>query len=302
MDDYDVPSGGKRYFRYWKNSEGNQVIPGTVISENLALTAEWSDVNFIGQKPAPDAVGDIVFSDGSATPYTEGLTLTAAQKAAAVAVIFYNGTSTDVLGEKMLGVGIHNSWEEYKDEEVKPTIWAFQISYGTPGSSAEGFTNSITDLICTVSFNEGFITGMQDNVFEATFAGTIDGSTSWAALCDAVTDEDSTLKYPAWYWVNGYAEKYELTGDFAEGWYMPSIAELSMLCIAVKEENSVISDAISCVDGTPVTETFYWSSSQADYNGSNPTMAMYVNFTTNKIDGTSKSSYHNSVLAIRAFE
>lgn len=299
LGEVNVQSGGKRYFRYWKDSTGNQVVAGTQLEADLELIAEWSDVNFIGQKVAPDAVGDIVFSDGSATPYTQGLTLSTAQKEAAVAVIFYNGTSTDVLGEKMLGVGIHNSWEEYKDEEVKPTKWAYQIPYGTPGSSAEGFEKSLTDLICTVSFNEGFFTGMQDNVFEVTFAGTIDGSTSWTTLCNAVTDEDSTsTKYPAWAWVNGYAEMYELTGDYAEGWYFPSIAELSMLCIAVKEVNSVISDAISCVDGTPVIETSYWSSSQAsDY-----TSAMYVNFTANKIDGTSKGSYHNSVLVIRAFE
>lgn len=34
------------------------------------------------------AVGDIVFNDGSATPYTATLTLTPEQKAAAIAVIF----------------------------------------------------------------------------------------------------------------------------------------------------------------------------------------------------------------------
>ena len=55
---------------------------------------------------APDvakAVGDIVFNDGSATPYTAELTLSDEQKAAAIAVIF------KVDGGKTLGVGLkHN--------------------------------------------------------------------------------------------------------------------------------------------------------------------------------------------------
>ena len=46
-----------------------------------------------GEKSRPDNVGDIVFADGTATAWREGLTLTDAQKKAAVAVIFYVGTS-----------------------------------------------------------------------------------------------------------------------------------------------------------------------------------------------------------------
>ena len=42
----------------------------------------------IGTKAVPDAVGDIVFTDGSAVPYSEDLTLTQGQKNSAVAVIF----------------------------------------------------------------------------------------------------------------------------------------------------------------------------------------------------------------------
>ena len=59
-----------------------------------------------GDKTAPDAVGDIVFSDGSASSYVSGLTLSDEEKAAAIAVIFYVGSSTDSLGEKTLGLGL----------------------------------------------------------------------------------------------------------------------------------------------------------------------------------------------------
>ena len=63
-------------------------------------------VTYIGTKTPTEtkAVGDIVFTDGSASPYTEELTNE--QKAAAIAVIFYVGDENDTLGAKTLGVGL----------------------------------------------------------------------------------------------------------------------------------------------------------------------------------------------------
>ncbi len=63
-------------------------------------------VTYIGSKTPTEtkAVGDIVFTDGSASPYTEELT--DEQKAAAIAVIFYVGGENDTLGAKTLGVGL----------------------------------------------------------------------------------------------------------------------------------------------------------------------------------------------------
>ena len=45
-------------------------------------------------------VGDIVFSDGSATPYSNTLSLSDAQKGAAIAIIFYKGTTLNKPGTK----------------------------------------------------------------------------------------------------------------------------------------------------------------------------------------------------------
>lgn len=68
-------------------------------------------VTYIGSKTPTEtkAVGDIVFTDGSASPYTEELT--DEQKAAAIAVIFYVGDENDTLGAKTLGVGLDISVE-----------------------------------------------------------------------------------------------------------------------------------------------------------------------------------------------
>ena len=71
---------------------------------------------YIGSK-APGsqlAIGDIVFNDGSATAYVEGLTLDENQKAAAVAVIFY--TDGGSLGTKTLGVGLVQSSGKWGDD------------------------------------------------------------------------------------------------------------------------------------------------------------------------------------------
>ncbi|MBQ3687322.1 MAG: hypothetical protein II932_05785, partial [Treponema sp.] len=72
-------------------------VSGSSGTASVTLTATYDDTDYtktmefrcqIGSKAAPDAVGDIVFNDGSAEPYSASLTLTDEQKAAAVAVIF----------------------------------------------------------------------------------------------------------------------------------------------------------------------------------------------------------------------
>ena len=78
-----------------------------------------------GTWSAPYEVGDIVFSDGSATPYTANLTLTDEQKAAAIAVIFYKGTGLnsyvnhkdDTSKTRTLGMGLLHSEDVPKNSQ-----------------------------------------------------------------------------------------------------------------------------------------------------------------------------------------
>ena len=69
----------------------------------------------IGIKKATDEkeVGDIVFKDGTATPYTSGMSLTKKQKNAAIAIIFYKGkglnNGSDTSTIRTLGVGLKHS-------------------------------------------------------------------------------------------------------------------------------------------------------------------------------------------------
>ena len=66
---------------------------------SLDITMEWLSV-------AKD-VGDIVFADGSATPYYTGLELTDDEKEKTIAMIFYSGTEClNNSRQRTLGAGV----------------------------------------------------------------------------------------------------------------------------------------------------------------------------------------------------
>lgn len=234
----------------------------------------------IGTKAPSEAksVGDIVFSDGSATAYTSGLTLTDEQKSKAVAVIFYAGSASDTLGAKTLGVGLRNA---------TGLAWARQEiieTFPLKTDNAEGWQTNITAIRCTPSTN---LAGT------ATFTGDLDGSDNWKALCDAVSDEGTSGNYPAWEWVNAYATENSLSGSYASGWYLPTVAELSML-YRVKD---TVNSALEKAGGTKIADEVCWSSSQV---ASNEYFAWYVWLGGGNLVDLNKF-VQNSVCTVRAF-
>lgn len=121
-----------------------------------------------GSKPAPNTVGDIVFSDGSACAYTD--ILTSEQTDAAVAVIFYAGTETDSLGKRVLGVGLKNSY----GDGTGAMQWCI--------STAEGYYN-LDDLVCEAT---------TDSVTSAEFSGDLNGSDNWNVVQTNCSDTSAT--------------------------------------------------------------------------------------------------------------
>ena len=242
--------------------------------------AKPAAVTYIGTKSPTEAkaVGDIVFSDGSATAYTSGLTLTDEQKAAAVAVIFYAGSASDILGAKTLGVGLKNT----NDETTKYLAFARNAS-----GTAEGYNTNITAIQCTPSESG------DGKAATATFTGDLDGSDNWTALCAAVNDEGTSGNYPAWEWVNAYATTANLTGEYASGWYLPTVAELCMLYRAKDTVNAALEKA----DGTIIVDNYYWSSSQSS---STNNKAWMVKFDSGKLMDTYKGNKWY-VCGVRAF-
>ena len=231
----------------------------------------------IGQKSAPSAVGDIVFSDGSATPYSADLTLSNIQKKTAIAIIFYAGASfEDLLGQRTLGIGIKNGTS---------LAWA--------DSNADGF-EIIEDIVCTPDRS-----GTNGAGLATYFEGVPDGSNNWSLLCDFVTDEDTTGNYPAWEWVNNYAN---LTGsniagtNYASGWYMPTVAEFCL----IYRNLTTINDAVSAITGSTLSSGYYWTSSQIN-DSSYANNAYQVHSTSGLIYMQSAKSSTAYVCAIRRF-
>ena len=248
----------------------------------------------IGNKAAPDAIGDIVFNDGTAIAYSENLALTDEQKAAAVAVIFYVGTgeatvgtNENILGKKTLGVGVHNTGDEgsqwlvwapedtpgYKNNFSK--IWL--ISYGTPP----------TESTLYYQFEDHYMTG------------DFDGSDNWTEVCaqDATAADTAAENYPAFNWVNNYASNYSLKGVWKTGWNLPTGVELHVLYNSL----SIVNAALEATGGTEIG-TYYWSSSQDGANsGHNNFYVFYIYFVTGTLFNGSEKSTKHGVCCIRAF-
>lgn len=173
----------------------------------------------IGSKSAPSAVGDIVFYDGTAIAYSDTLTLTNEQKAAAIAVIVYKGTECSNNGtSRMLGVGL-------VQERGATLTWCT--------SDANAADTEINSIECSASGDGP----------DAVYSGDLNGSDNFTQIADILennNDTDNETKYPVFYWAKNYATyATNLSGTaFEDGWYIPSIAELLQVrnsCVDTEE-------------------------------------------------------------------
>ncbi|MEE3411236.1 MAG: hypothetical protein VZQ47_01555 [Treponema sp.] len=186
--------------------------------------------NVYGDKSAPTAVGDIVFSDGTATPYSDSLVLDANQKTNAVAVIFYAGdNSNPSLTTRMLGVGL---------KEGSNLMWA---PSGYPGYSVGSY--------------------------DATPNSRDNGSVNWGGVCGADSDAEANAatNYPAHNYANAYG--VEISG-VSSGWYLPAHREIEALLGAKDTVNNAIgkigSPAVSVGSG-PYWSSTLWNGSGTPY-------------------------------------
>ncbi|BDC96637.1 DUF1566 domain-containing protein [Treponema saccharophilum] len=245
--------------------------------------AEWDLVcaNIIGTKPKPTAVGDIVFTDGSAMAYSEISTITNDQKAAAIAVIFYVGTDCSNDGSSQtLGVGlVHNK---------SGLAWCT--------SSANAHSKDITTIQCTPSGSTG----------PYTFTGDKNGSDNFEQLAafSGVSDTATESKYPAFYFTKNYKDQTgsNVSGtDYESDWYLPTICELFYIW---KNKSTV--DAVSelCGGSKFGNSGWYWSSSQLVSTASHAYLFNLSGFWQygDKTTTSNAQGIISSVCAIRAFD
>lgn len=248
---------------------GGGTAPATTTDSSSTTT---TSAYFGTKSPTdPKAVNDIVFSDGSATPYTSGLTLTDAQKNAAVAMIFYKGTECSNDGStRTLGVGLKRSYD---------LQWCL--------NTANGYNTDITTIQCTPSGSAGAYT----------FTGDKDGSDNLSQIAAFLAENNDTGtagNYPAFEYAKSYGSTNGCTGAYASGWYLPSNAELYQ----IYNLRTTIDAAVAlCGLNTGFSHTWFWSSSQTASYGNYAYILIFFN---DLCHGYVKND-DSPVCAVRAF-
>ncbi|MGN0732063.1 MAG: hypothetical protein ACI4MA_09185 [Treponema sp.] len=159
-------------------------------------------ISYIGKKAPTEQknAGDIVFSDGSATPYNINLSLTREQKAKVIAVIFYAGTECSDDGRiRALGIGLH---------QCGNVSWC--------GPKSNGYNTNIESIQCSKELQ-----------------GIKDGSGNFSSIRRFLTQkgipDDTAIEsyYPAFYAAKNYGDNLHASTDivYTENWYLPSAAE-----------------------------------------------------------------------------
>ena len=238
-------------------------LAAVFVFASCSSSTSGGGVTYIGKKAPtePKDVGDIVFNDGSATPYAEikarttKSKITDAEKAAAIAVIFYVGTglNSDVDGvpnnttSRTLGVGLE------QDNSVG-RVWARTSSE----TEANGYFTNIETIQCTSS-------GSGETL---TFSGDKNGSDNLEQMgtflkLNSIDDDTNDLSnYPAFKFGKEYSTD-ATTGTVYDknGWYLPSIAEL----YEIYKVKGTVDAATSLCGGDKFSTTgYYWSSSSLD--------------------------------------
>lgn len=187
--------------------------------------------DFIVKEYPSYSVGDVMLSDGTKIDYNEDRTFTDEEKTKAIAVFFgYNSSGIP------LGIGLYNSSDSNKMN------WA---SIGTLG-----YNTRFIPIECTSHWYE-----------TRSFSGDTDGKDNWEYICSV--DPEGTVKsevnYPAFDYILKYASTFNLPENYRDGWFIPSIAELSML----NRNKTLVNNILKALNGTTISlSDYYWSSSQ----------------------------------------
>ena len=253
------------------------IIPGTV--GEYDITVRYGTNSITGtlkvQNFSAYSVGDVLLNDGTIVRYdADNLSFTDGQKAKAVGVLY----GLDEYGVPGGWLGLYNSYGGTNSGEKK---WA--------PSGTTGYNTKFTGIICTPSRTGS---GAADT---ATFTGDTDGSDNWAYICsvDPAGTADAATNYPAFNYANNYATTFGLTGEYADGWYMPSLAELCY----IYRSKAVLNAVLSALGGIQLYSSCYWSSSQYGNDYSN---AWGVTFGSGSVyDGNKDDDYY--VCCVRAF-
>lgn len=134
------------------------------------------------------------------------------------------------------------------------------------------------------------ITGLDGTIT----SGYMDGHDGWQILKEACSDAESNPEnYPAWKYCLDYGKVNNLEEDFADGWYLPSLAELK----AIYDNMTAVNESLSRTGGDQFATKYYWSCN--DYLTTN-----YAAYILDFKDGTAgypSKPYLSYVCSVKVF-
>ncbi len=211
-----LPVPRRKFYTFdsWKTDEG-QAKPDTFGSSSLDFYAKWTSSTQIGNKIKPTVVGDIVFTDGSATSYADAITtpLSDDQKKEVAAIIYtttYNLENGDNKnGSTMLGIAVKPKNTKWCEENIK-----------VDGSDVYLSLYAGYDLQ-NITYNNQPANALSFSIY--------DGSKNLPK-----TNQTVAFSYyyaPAFYYAYTYGTEINMREDFRDGWYLPSYYEIRVLMI-----------------------------------------------------------------------
>ena len=298
------------------NNSNGAASGSTSAGNSSSSSARKEATGKIGKYEGAYLVGDIVFKDGSATPYTNTLTLTPEEKAAAIAIIFYKGRGLnsyinhqdDTSKTRTLGMGLLHSEDVPKNDEDVPRMpWCLKDTVSKPNIIANGYNYEFESIESTYYLEDGVRYFRDDK----------NGSDNFEQMSQFLQTQqaDDTANpdlYPAFYFAKNYKDQpgsRVKNTDYETGWFLPSIAEIWELG-KVKETVDAASQlcggskfVLSGHDNDPyyLRPYYYWTSTDTKvYRDADEYFATIFSFYAQELDSYDKN-LDCYVLAIREF-
>ena len=293
------------YYRSSQSKSFRSTSNGLRVVRSEDTATSYVLPTYLGSKEPGEAlaVGDIVFDDGSATPYAAGLTLNDAQKARAIAVIYYTGYGsayTYDLGEKTLGVGI-KEWKYNQSLGLNGTAGTTpKWSIYAPSDSTVAATGNGADKIIVPNEHDTIIEHQKNGLL--TLALMKENVPEYNVAVGIIPDS------PVFYWAEHYGEGSDKIGGesaalpspYNSGWYLPGQEELK----AIHANRATINSAFDAI-GSSAVKIAVGSTTSDNANIYHCATGTSVIYGTNLLNGGSESSFWRgkkwSVRAVRLF-
>lgn len=206
---------------------------------------------------------------------------------------FLSNYSTCVVGDIILNDGTACTADEYVTGSNSAVAVIVRAAEGDTPALGVGIVHNKSGLAWCTSDAVGKDISIADLTGTRT-SGYMNGRNGWDILKAACSDaEEHPEYYPAWNYSLTYAATNNLTDDLAEGWYLPTIAEL----YTIYENIGTVDDSLLKAGGDQFDGDYYMSCSQINDDPESATVLGNVDDETDYL----KTNVDNYVCSVRVF-